>query len=128
MSIEWRQISRDAGFRATGDCEITITLGGGRRHAVKVEPCENRDLVRLWSLAAQGADLRELRTVPSIFAWTRNRHSDLVAFKVDGRGRLIGEVWVPTAGLSADEWTLWVCTLAQACDRMEYMLTGRDVD
>jgi hypothetical protein len=59
-------------------------------------------------------------------AWERNRTSDLVGFKIDGRKCLIGEACVPTAGLTADEWGTHVRHVARTCDRMEYLLTGRD--
>ena len=46
-----------------------------------------------------------------------------MGFKVDGRGRLIGEAWVPIAGLDADEWRVYVNAVAQACDRTEGIST-----
>ncbi len=63
---------------------------------------------------------------PHVAAWKRNRFSDLIGFKIDGRGRLVGEAWVPVAGLDAEEWALYVGTVARTCDRVEYLLSGRD--
>jgi hypothetical protein len=34
---------------------------------------------------------------------------------------------VPTAGLDAEEWAFYVRTLAAACDRLEFVLTGGDI-
>jgi hypothetical protein len=42
------------------------------------------------------------------------------------RGRLVGEAWVPIAGLNAGEVALCLPTLASSCDCLEYILTGRD--
>ncbi|HEU5178897.1 MAG TPA: hypothetical protein VFU24_15710, partial [Burkholderiales bacterium] len=57
-------------------------------------------------------------------AWRRNRSSQLVGFRVDQRGRLVGEAWVPKAGLSAQEFQVYVRRVAAECDRFEYLLTG----
>jgi hypothetical protein len=127
MSTElWRQLSREAGFSPSTDGEIVVALGAGRQQRVNVEPETRWDLIRLWAIAARRADLATVEELPSVFAWIRNRHSDLVGFKIDQRGRLVGEAWVATAGLNAEEWALWVRSVAQACDRMEYLLTGKD--
>jgi hypothetical protein len=42
-----------------------------------------------------------------------------VGFKIDGRGRLVGEAWVPPAGLNREEWSVYVRAVARACDRVE---------
>jgi hypothetical protein len=65
---------------------------------------------------------------PLGMAWDRNRVTDLVGFKVDGGGRLIGEVWVPVSGLDSGEWAFAIRSLARACDRLEYLLSGRDTE
>ena len=128
MQIDWKQLTRAAGFKPEDGGEITVVLRGGRKHRVTVEPCEDQDLIRVWGVAGRRADLNSLREDSNIVAWTRNRHSELVGFKIDSRGRMIGEAWVPTAGLEADEWGLWVRAVAQSCDHIEYLLTGKDED
>ena len=52
----------------------------------------------------------------------------MIEFRVDRRGRLVGEAWVPKPGLDADEFLLYVRRVAEECDRFEYILTGRDVE
>lgn len=122
---DWRGLSRDAGFKVSGD-EITVMFSDGRQHRVAVEEPPEREELRLLAVAAKPSMLPADADGPHLFAWRRNRFSDLVGFKIDGRGRLVGETWVPLAGLDAGEWALYVRTLAQACDRVEYLLSGRD--
>lgn len=50
----------------------------------------------------------------------------LVGFRLDQKGRLVGEAWVPKAGLSRDEFLLYVKRVADECDLFEYHLTGND--
>ena len=126
MPVEWRRLSRDAGWSVSTNGEITVVLGAGRQHRVFVDPSTGTDLIRLWAVAGQRSDLNTLADPPHVTAWKRNRQSDLVGFKIDPRGKLIGEAWVPTAGLNAEEWAFWVRTVAQVCDRIEYLLTGTD--
>jgi hypothetical protein len=62
----------------------------------------------------------------AVAAWKRNRTGILVGFRLDDRGRLMGESWVPQRGLTKDEFLFYVRTLAAACDLFEFQLTGRD--
>lgn len=126
MSSDWRRLSRDAHLPVSGD-GLLIKFPDGRKQQVYVEdgPAES---LRVWSIAGMPS-----RVVSStgedcvhLAAWTRNRASDLVGFKLDGRRRLIGEAWVPLAGLEPDEWRVYVMAVAQACDRTEYLLGGGD--
>lgn len=59
-------------------------------------------------------------------AWSRNRSVMLAGFRVDERGRMIGESWVPKAGLTASEFQFALRHLAEESDRFEFQLTGRD--
>jgi len=123
--LDWRRLSRDAGFKVSGD-ELIVTFADGRQHRLTVEERPERQELRLSAVAAQPSMLRPEADGPQVFAWKRNRFSDLVGFKIDSRGRLVGETWVPLSGLDGEEWTLYVTTLARSCDRLEYLLSGRD--
>ena len=81
--------------------------------------------IRLWSIVARPAALREVRT-PRLDAWHRNRLSEFVGFSLDRRGRMIGEARVPPGHVTPGEWKYHVTALARACDRYEYLLTGVD--
>jgi hypothetical protein len=122
---DWRALSGQAGFKVLGN-ELTIAFEDGRRHKVVVEERPDQEAIRLWAVAVRPSALPDEPEGPQVLAWTRNRSSDLVGFKIDGRGRLVGEAWAPTAGLSFDEWANYVRAVAQSCDRIEYLLTGRD--
>lgn len=123
-ATDWRRLTRDPDFRVQDDA-ISVRLEGGRGHQVMVDET-NPALLRVWSVAARPALLEQLEEGPDIYAWRRNRHSDLVGFKTDNRGRLIGDAWVPTDGLDAEEWAVYVRAVAFACDRVEYLLSGKD--
>ena len=125
MSVDWRRLTREAKLQLHEDA-IEVKFDDDRRHAVYVEVPQEATL-RLWSIVAKPGTLRSIDNV-NLRAWSRNRVTDLVGFKVDRRGRLIGEAWVPVAGLNADEWGFYVRTVARACDRFEYILTGRDLE
>jgi hypothetical protein len=40
----------------------------------------------------------------------------VLGFRLDQKGRLVGEAWVPKAGLSRDEFLLYVKRVADECD------------
>ena len=62
----------------------------------------------------------------AVESWLRNRAISLVGFSIDKKRRLIGEAWVPKAGLTAEEFRLYVRKIASGCDRFEHQLTGED--
>src|SRR5262245_61953615 len=123
--FDWRKVSREAGFSVVGG-DVEVTFADERRHRVTVEERPERRELRLWAVAAGPAMLPDDPEGPHVYAWKRNRLSDLVGFKIDGRGRLVGEAWVPLVGLDVEEWALYVRSVARACDRVEYLLSGRD--
>ncbi len=124
MPTDWQRLSRAAGLQVTAE-GLRVRVGE-RQQAVLVEEPEGEPAeLRVFSFAgppraSAGYDPLDL------LAWERNRASDIVGFKLDGRGRLIGEAWVPTVGLNAEEWGFYIRTVAEACDRLEYLLTGRE--
>ena len=122
MSADWKRLSRQAGLRVEGD-EIAVACGAERSHKVQVED-RDTDAFRIWSLVARRGDAP---ITAAIDAWKMNRYRELVGFKVVERGRVIGEAYVPKPGLTPDEWKLHVESLAHACDRLEYLWTGRDI-
>lgn len=123
MSVSWQRLSREVRLSVNGFA-IEVTFADQRRQTVFVDD-RSSDAIRLWSVVAKSSDMRDLDT-PVLDAWRRNRLSELTGFTVDGRGRMIGESWVPSADLTADDWEFHVRNLARACDRFEYLITGRD--
>lgn len=69
---------------------------------------------------------RDWRTLARL-VWRINSDQELVCFRFDGNDRLIGEIRHPVEHLDYDELHCYVLEIANACDRLEYLLTGRDV-
>jgi hypothetical protein len=106
-------------------------LGMGRavlkeeRQSLFVQDCG--DYFELSTMVAKRGRLEEISDV-AIRVWKRNRLTRLVGFRIDQRGHLVGDSWIPKAGLSSDEFLLVLRRLAAESDRLEYLLTGRDVE
>jgi len=127
LSASWKALSRERSLRCVGDA-IRVTCGPERFQLVNVDDSDPT-VIRLWSRVASKGQLNfDSGTVeaPEIEAWLINRYRELVGFKVVERGTIIGEAWVPTEGLTPEEWELHVRTVAKACDRLEYLWTGAD--
>lgn len=125
MSADWKTLARGAGFRVSADDSIEVLLGPSRQ-IVHVDD-SNNEAIRLWSVIATGKTLEEVAADSYLrYAWERNRLSDLVGFTVDRRQRLVGECWVPLAGLNSGELELHLQELARLCDWHEFRLTGTD--
>ena len=121
--IDWGRLCAGAkDVQIDGDA-IEITLGRGRQHRVDVEI--KSDAIELRAVVARRAVVAEQEN-PALAAWNRNCGSSLVGFRIDERGRLVGESWVPGAGLTGDEFLVYVREIAMACDLFEFQLTGKD--
>src|SRR5512139_2861782 len=108
LPTDWRRLSEEAGLALSGD-GLLIRFPDARQQQVFVD--SGGQALRVWSVAASPSRVTAAvgrGESAHLLAWRRNRASDLVGFKVDGRGRLIGEAWVPIAGLDAGEWRTYV--------------------
>jgi hypothetical protein len=120
----WRTLCAGAqDLQVEGDTGVLVTLGKARQHRVTV--VVTGDAIELRAVVARRSRLDGLAD-PQLATWHRNRAVSLVGFRVDERGTLVGESWVPTAGLTAAEFLIYVRGLAAACDLFEFQLTGRD--
>jgi hypothetical protein len=117
-------LCKDDGLVLCGN-KLAARFKSGRGHVVSID--EKPDHYLLSAVVARRAVLEKLER-PEIWAWRRNRSSALVGFRVDDRGRLLAESWVPKAGLSKDEFQTYVWTLAAEADRVEHLLSGRDLE
>ena len=59
--------------------------------------------------------------------WQINSDQEIVSFRFDESDTLIGEVRHPAEHLDYEELRCYVLELAKACDRLEYLLSGRDL-
>lgn len=122
MSGDWRRFCKTSEFSVEGDA-VRVSFSNGRGHLVRVE-----ERAEEYFLSAAVASAKRLESVeqPALFAWTRNRSTWLVGFRVDARGRMVGEAFVPRAGLQVEEFRLSLRAVASECDRLEHLLTGAD--
>lgn len=123
MGDEWVMLCQ-AGDLTVEEPHIQVGLGEFRckKVSVTVGP-------EAYGLSVVVAGKATVSALPNIAAqaWRRNRSTPLVGFRVDDRGRLVGEAWVPKVGLTPAEFQCYVRTIAVECDQFEYTLTGRDV-
>ena len=102
---------------------IVVTFANERQHRVEVR--ERNDCYELSGIVARAAAIEGVEGVP-LRAWRRNRATQLVGFRIDPRGRIVGEAWVPKEGLTRDEFLLYARRVAAECDVFEHQLTGED--
>jgi len=122
VTINWRDYCKGKGI-ALRDGGVEVQFESGRRQQVTIEDGEDAIIMR--SVAARAAIVRDIPDAP-LTAWLRNRSSTLVGFRVDNRGRMVGEVAVPKVGLTVSEFQLVLRHLAAEVDRFEFQLSGLD--
>jgi hypothetical protein len=108
-------------------CSVTCWFGdrdSGRKHAVRLQ--RHVDGLRFEATVATAKTLDRMDEDPDRWAWRRNRASSLVGFRVDQK-RLIAEALAPTIGLTETEFLVYLRAVAAEADRMELVLTGRDI-
>lgn len=123
MEADWTGYCRshDLAVREP-DVEVAVRH---RKHIVTVE--DGGDVYHLSAIVVRQAVVNSVPDLP-LNVWLRNRGTTLVGFRIDQRGRLVGEAWVPKVGLTSEEFQLYLRNLAAECDRLEHVLTGRDVE
>ena len=120
---DWRQLCRGLdGISIEGD-EIQVAVADGRPRRVAVH--ETADTIELTGIVARFATIDKIPDVP-LRAWHRNRAMQLVGFRIDQKNRLIGETWLPKAGLDRDEFLFYLKRIAVECELFEYQLIGKD--
>lgn len=122
MAASWTQLCR-ARDLVVEDNYVQVVFPSERQHRVAVE--EQHTDYALVAVVARQALVSSLAELP-LRVWERNRSTSLVGFRIDKRGRLVGEALVPKAGLTADEFQCYLRAVATECDDFEYSLTGRD--
>jgi hypothetical protein len=98
-----------------------------RRHAVRLTHVADGIRLEATVATARTLDSIAMHDDPHRWAWRRNRVSNLVGFRVDGQQRLLAEAVVPLIALTEDEFVTYLMAVASEADRMELVLTARDV-
>ncbi len=124
MSIDWRTICRDLGLRIDGE-QLIVGFENGRNHRVRVR--ETDETIELHAVVARAGAVRDVIDLP-MRIWRHNRAAQLVSFRLDSRGNVHASGWISKVGLTAEELRILVHRVAAEADRMEYLLTGRDVE
>jgi hypothetical protein len=122
MNVDWRALC-NARDLVIEDAGVLIKFGDDRSHQVRIH--ETDDEIVLWAIVVRKAIVTSIPELP-FRVWQRNRALSILGFRIDERGRLVGEAWVPKAGLTGSEFQLYLRHLAIEADRFEYMLTGLD--
>jgi hypothetical protein len=109
------------------DSSVTCWFGErgvSRKHVVRLQTME--DAIRFEATVASARVLEGMADDPSRWAWRRNRSSTLVGFRIHQK-RLVAEAVAPACGLTQAEFLVYLTAVATEADRMELVLTGKDV-
>ena len=124
MTDNWARLCRAKDLTVDG-VNVDVRFGDERRHRVTIEDRNEEYLIS--AIVVRQALAAAIPELP-LWSWIRNRATQLVGFRIDQQGRLRAEAWVPKAGLTAEEFQLYVRKVAAESDRFEYLLTGRDIE
>ena len=124
MAIDWRTLCRVQWLQLEGDDAI-VQFENGRSHRVQVR--ETTEMFELHAIVAKRKAVEHVTDLPNRI-WRLNRAAQLVSFRLDGHWRVCAEGWVVKAGVTAEEFQLVLRRVAAESDRVEFLLTGRDVE
>jgi len=120
MRGDWRDWVRALDWEVDGE-GFRVQVG---HRGQKVTVVDESGMTLLRSRVARRAILNGI-SEPEMYAWQRNRVSELVGFRLDRQGVMVAETPVP-ADAGKDEWAFLAFNLARSADRFEYVLSGRD--
>jgi hypothetical protein len=125
MAADWVRFCSRAEYLVVSEPHVDVTFGDGRRHRVTVK--DEGDSYLIGGFVARRAVVTSVPDLP-VRAWTRNRVTQLVGFRIDRKLRLVGEAWLPKEGITREEFQMYLRRVAYECDRFEYLLSGRDAE
>ncbi|MGA2820044.1 MAG: hypothetical protein ABSF61_05240 [Anaerolineales bacterium] len=130
----WISLAREAAQCGETYAKIVPTTHGARvqftdaRHqrifALVTERGIEIDSVVIGAVRAQELGLLKVL----LLACEDNHERNLVEFLLDRRRRLVGRIRIHRTEPGADELAYCITRLARECDRMEYQLSGRDIE
>lgn len=118
--------SKPTGWRLELEADaVTVILPNDHRQRIAVERRGAHYVLSSVVIGqARVAGLGRAELLPRL--WERNRVTNVVAFTLDKRGRLIGQIEQIAETLDLDELATYLHWLARECDGLEYLLTGQD--
>ena len=105
--------------------EAEMKFQDGRHQIVRINRQEDRYVFISLVLGRSRVKKYPARKIAETM-WDRNRHSDVIGFSLDKKSNLVGRVEHMAAKLDPDELYYYLRILAEECDRLEYLLTGKD--
>jgi hypothetical protein len=104
---------------------VAVVVPGARRQVVRATRAGSTYVFTSTAVSRRYTqDLTPERIAALI--WQRNQATDVVAFGIDDRGRVVGRAQLPCAMLSAANVRFLVERVAAECDRLEFIYTGGD--
>ena len=106
---------------------ILVTFSNNRSQAISTD--RQNDRYVMTSVVLGRRRVRRIgrsRLLPLF--WQRNREANMVAFSLDKRGRLVGQIEQLTETIDPQELALYIELLARECDQFEYALSGKDLE
>lgn len=125
MTSDWGSYCKAEDLVVEGD-QVTVCFSDERRHRVLVTEAPQQ--FHIEAIVARPSIVRSHGVDLAALIWERNRVATLVGFRIDQRDRLVCQAWIPKAGLTAEEFRMYVRTVAVESDRLEYELTGKDIE
>jgi hypothetical protein len=122
VTRDWHRL---AGRFEVGDDLVFVHVGADRSHIIQVEAHPDG-----WELSGMVTDEHRLERAELDAAelWRRNRLLNLVGYVVDQEGNARVTAWLPYAGTTPVEFQETVRQVAIEADRLEFYLTGQDVE
>ena len=120
---DWRAFCQSAKDLLLGTDWIDVSKDDGRKHRIYVQ--DSGDNYSLSGIVVSRSVVDAMHE-PDRRVWQRNRAMQLIGFRVNSKSQIVGEALVPKAGLTREEFLLYLRRVAIECDQLEYQLTGKD--
>lgn len=114
-----------AAVRRVGQ-RIEVRFRNGRKQMVRIWHRGDRYELSSTVIGKRRADEHEWEDLAERL-WGRNRETDVVGFGLDGEGGIGGKIEQLAQTLDREELVYYLDRLAFECNRLEYIMTGRNI-
>jgi hypothetical protein len=119
---DWRLFCRGVEGVSVNRDGVDVIAADERHRRIGIH--ETAETYEMIGIVARPTAMSTVADVP-LRSWRRNRATQLVGFRIDQMGRLVGNAWAPKAGLGRDEFLIYLKRVGAECDLFEYYLTGK---